>query len=250
MRIAQISDLHLGRRRAGASPAEIAGEIGLNLATLHTLDATLAELRAQRFDLVAFTGDLLDVSRRRPNREALRFEGYQRLRWRLDVCGLPYCVLPGNNDNAAMMRHVWPEPPFDEVVDGWRVMAFWDELDDQREAFRPSAEMARFAAALADPRPQVQLQHYLTRPECPPHTPNRLRGYAEMAAKLAGASHPTVIVSGHHHDPLPTTVEGAATYVNGPAYGVTPFAWRALTIDEQGARFEDNSAANDKGRLA
>ena len=96
MLIAQISDLHL---LPGGAPWRG------NIDTAGMLDAAITRLNAlrPRPELVVLSGDLADAG---------GAETYRELARRLARLELPYALMPGNHDDRAALREVFPEQPF------------------------------------------------------------------------------------------------------------------------------------------
>ncbi len=90
MNIAQISDLHLGQKKRPDV------DVGANL--LKVLD----DIAGQGVDLIVVSGDLVQ--------EEDDEESCVALRERLDACGPPWRVTPGNHDDRQLLTRVFGLP--------------------------------------------------------------------------------------------------------------------------------------------
>lgn len=109
----QLSDLHLlpaGKVLFGSQPAERLDQ-ALDCVTRQFADASL----------VVLTGDLVEDE---------WAASYQTLRASLQKINQPYVLLPGNHDDRALMKKVFPEQIFDEhgFMQSWRDV----DVGDQR----------------------------------------------------------------------------------------------------------------------
>ena len=122
MKIIQVTDVHLGRRR------EIRYGANLN----ERLDRCIDHINQRHSDatLCVFTGDLTETGAP---------ESYADLRAALNTLSVPYRLLPGNHDRRANLVATLPENPVDEngfvqsVHDtGKEVLLFLDCLAEGR----------------------------------------------------------------------------------------------------------------------
>ena len=115
-RVAQITDLHLRQTLAGSSSC--VDRRSREMPQL--LAKALRHLAGHNVDMVALTGDLVDVPNyilehddyyAYPCQEILAAAetDYRWLKETLEQAGLPYMVLPGNHDAEAVMRRVFGE---------------------------------------------------------------------------------------------------------------------------------------------
>jgi len=238
MRIGHLSDSHLRRSIPGTS--EIA--IRLCREAPRLLEAALAALRAEGADIVVVTGDLLDLPGYQLDgdssaelRAAVR-EDYELVRELLDASGLPYLVVPGNHDDAAIMGEVFAErgQPGTGVLEfgGVRFAAFWDAADPAtHEPLRVGAELDLFTELAADAALQVHLQHYLLTEPPKLDWPYSYATRAELVGALTASGALRLVLSGHYHPGRPLTREGGVFFSTDEALCEFPHRYRSYDID-------------------
>ncbi len=232
MRIAQITDLHIGFEPG--NPQE---------QNSRRLAAVLARLRALAPDLVLATGDLTERGDR---------ESYWQLRILLEASGLPFRLLVGNHDRRDGLESVFPGSCdrlgfVHQVIelDGLRVVAL-DTLEEGRHSGAFCAARAAWLdsalAAAPDVPTLVALHHppletgiaWMTTPAGAPWT-RRLEAVLER--------HPQVrlLVAGHIHRPIAAGFAGRPLFVcpaSAPqlALDLSPLPdkpdGRAMVVDE------------------
>ncbi|MFN7173245.1 MAG: phosphodiesterase [Thermaurantiacus tibetensis] len=199
MRIAQITDLHIGFEPD--NPDE------QNARRLAAVLARLAELQP---DLVLATGDLTEHG---------DGQGYARLRALLDASGLRFRFLVGNHDCRAAFAAVFPGWQADDGfvhhaadIGGLRIVAL-DTLEEGRHSGAFCSERARWLEARlaeAPDRPTlVALHHPPVETGIAWMTAPRNAPWAERLAAVI-ARHPQVrlLVAGHIHRTMATTFAG------------------------------------------
>jgi histidinol-phosphate phosphatase family protein len=226
MRIAHITDPHI--RRAIPGPSSHPERRARESAGLLTL--ALADARARGADVIALTGDVVDVPPHlfSPDRasatgieaqagsatgnpadaalwRAVR-EDYRWVRAQLDACGLPWVALPGNHDAIDLMRQELGDQDVDVTVEGAdglrvRLLSFWDREHDLHVPRRVLEERRRLDAALTDPdpTPQVHLQHYAIAPHFDLAYPLNYLEADELRERIVGSGRVALSLSGHHH---------------------------------------------------
>lgn len=250
MRIAHITDLHLRHHLPGSAP----DNTRRSRRSLELLREALQQARRHGADLVALTGDLLDVPAwlARPvpgfihdpaafwQQAALR--DYQLLRNVLEDSGLPYMVLPGDTDDPMLMAQVFPRE--DEVRDmsGFRIVSFSDCLYQGRTPRRFLSPRMRWKQLLADQSspPQIHLQHYLMQDPPGDSQPDVTRQavgacYEEAPSMLRAitAAGPRVhlMLSGHHHPGTLLSRVEQTWFSAGTALCNWPHRWRMIEVN-------------------
>jgi hypothetical protein len=222
MRLAQITDLHARRHLPGSSDSARRR----SREAFDRLPRTLADLAKLEIDLLALTGDLLDVPdgvESEPAWQAAAEADYGLLRAMLEAAGLTWLELPGNHDWQPAMRRVFGDRPRTLSLGGYRVVSFWDCEGPGHVPFRPPAERQRFDRALARPQPQVHLQHYLIAPDLPDAGwPYNYAEAAELRAAMAAGGQVSLCLAGHYHDGTDLLRDGPTTFAVGPAYAHAP----------------------------
>ncbi len=256
MRIAQITDLHLRHHQPGTA--------GVNARRSREMPRrfaqALAEAKRQGADLVAVTGDLLDMPGwvMRPGRGfvwddpapwmATAEADYRLVKELLDGSGMRYVVLPGNHDLPELMWQVFGrgEDVFD--LRGHRIVRFCDEEHECHIARRFLEERRRFDAVLADEQspPQVHLQHYVLTPELNQGYPHTYAEGQELTRRV-GAGPVRLCLSGHYHRGTPLMREGNATFAVGPAFCQWPFPWRMYELGAGGVLMQEHVLEKERG---
>ena len=158
LRLAQITDLHLRWHQPGTSPSfkrrsRLMPEL---------LAEAIEQIKALDVDLLALTGDVLDVpdyviandewiAHDRAQWLAEAEQDYQMIRGLLDASGLTYRVLPGNHDNQPAMALVFGDQSRTFDVAGHRVVCFWDREGEYHVPRRLGRE--RMLMASSNPLP-------------------------------------------------------------------------------------------------
>jgi histidinol-phosphate phosphatase family protein len=210
-------------------------------------EQALGEVKRLGADLVAATGDLLDmpgwvVGPRwgfEPDNPgpwlAAAEADYRLMKELLDASGMRYVVLPGNHDSPALMWKVFGRK--DDIFDlaGHRVVRFCDEEYECHLARRFLKERERFDAVLAEENspPQVHLQHYVLTPRLNQGYPHTYDEGDELTRRVA-AGPVRLCLSGHYHTGTPLSKQGNAVFAVGPAFCQWPFPWRMYEIQEGG----------------
>ncbi|MCG8547232.1 MAG: metallophosphoesterase, partial [Alphaproteobacteria bacterium] len=174
-RILHFTDMHLRHHQPGSArqPERLSREMP------SALDRLTEKAKALAPDVVVLTGDVLDVpddviegepadGRALADWHAEVEADFRMVRDWFDATGIPYVVIPGNHDDEAIFRRVFPEstPIIDKA--GIRFFCFWDDLSPERQPRRTGDRRDLFDAALTaaeHARPQVHVQHYTIVPE-------------------------------------------------------------------------------------
>lgn len=255
MRIAQITDFHL--RQATPGTASMPRRRSREMAKL--LERALAQIAAQRVDLLAVTGDLVDVPNwliqpvpgftldvPEPWRRAV-LEDYRLIRRMLDATGLRYCVLPGNHDHEELLWQVFdPDANVIEVA-GHRVVRFCDREHDAHVPRRFIPERDRFDAELSrkDGLPQVHLQHYLIAPALNESYPHAYGESEFLANCIEQSGVVRLSLSGHYHAGTELIERGPARFATGPAFCDAPFRWRVYDLSNAQITFTEHALGDD-----
>ncbi|MGI9476800.1 MAG: metallophosphoesterase family protein [Hyphomicrobiaceae bacterium] len=250
-RILHLTDLHLRQHQPGSAgvPDRLSREM---TRILDTLSRRLAPLAV---DLIAVTGDLLDV----PDEiiEGGAPTGHHRDAWLLAVeqdlhlvrewlqaQHRPYVICPGNHDHPVSVAKVFPEAS--EIVDalGYRFFCFWDELGPDRQPRRTGSRLDLFDRSLmADEHdvPQIHIQHYAIEP------PIRHKGWQYeyvgaqvMKQRLEESRRVRAVLSGHYH-PGSLVNESHVLYSGAPSFCERPHRFRVYDFsDSEGVRVEEH----------
>jgi Icc protein len=136
LRLLQISDPHL----FGPTDAALRGVV-----TRRSLEAVLRHARAHHGNATALllTGDLVNDD---PG-------GYATVRELLGDLGKPVWCLPGNHDDAEIMRRELSQPPFSvgghHDLDAWRIVMLDSCVPGKAHGHLSASELARLDDALA-----------------------------------------------------------------------------------------------------
>ncbi|MBI2978719.1 MAG: metallophosphoesterase [Rhodospirillales bacterium] len=246
VRILHLTDLHLRQAIPGtATKAE-----RLSRAMPAALERLSAKLPALAADVVALTGDLLDV----PDVEAGGLGGndappspalaqhaeadYRLMKDWLESTGLPYLVIPGNHDHEAIYDRVFGAPPAVRDLAGVRFVAFRDELDADRTPLRTGARRALFEEAVAgdgmDGPWQVHLQHYMIHPPTVAGWRYNYRGSRRMKRMIEQAGRVRAVLSGHYHPGSLTVSRDGVHYSVPPAFCSAPHPFRLMDVAADG----------------
>ena len=223
MKIAQISDLHL---TVDGQP--LYGRVDTETAWRHALQRAIS----LGPDWLVLTGDLAEGGQE---------SAYRRLRDSLAACPCPYALLPGNHDDRATLREVFPEQPWSsgdlccqrrEGEGGWLLLL---------DATVPGSEYGEFGEAqeswlsrqMARGWPSLLFMHQ------PPFAVgidymDSIRCRGEDALRRLLAEYPQqqveAILCGHIHRSVFTTFAGhPALVAPSPAHQIAidagPLAW-------------------------
>ena len=247
MKLAQITDLH-ARFHLPGSAVQNKRE---SRAVFDLLPAALEAVAAWEPDLLAVTGDLLDVplchlypsdyypdpvEAWRPLIEA----DYLELKRLLDASGLRYTVLPGNHDHEPSMWRVFdPEPRCFDVA-GHRVYRFHDREWHRNVPRRIDRERLLFGEAMDDTSglPQIHLQHYPVAPAIDSWYPYNYAEADELRRRTAASGKVALSLAGHYHDGCELLRDGEAGFAVGPVFGQAPFRVARYEIADGGVAIE------------
>lgn len=246
VRILHLTDLHL--RCAIPGTASKRERLSREMpAALKRLSARLAALAA---DVIALTGDLLDVPdidggglgaddvAPSPTLAGQAEADYRLMREWLDSTRLPYLVIPGNHDHEGLYDRVFGAAPAVRDVRGLRFVSFRDELDAARTPLRTGARRALFERTLADAGDgpwQVHLQHYMIDPPTVAGWRYHYRGARRMKRMIDGAGRVRAVLSGHYHPGSLAVSRNGVHYSVPPAFCSAPFPFRLIDIAADGA---------------
>lgn len=260
MRIAHLTDMHLRhqlpapcvvpRRRSHDMPARVA--------------EALANIRQRDIDLLAVTGDLVDVPDWIEQPLAgftyddaaawrdMAIKDYRLVRSLLDDSGLRYVVLPGNHDAESIMWQVFDPDANECDVAGHHVARFCDREQESHAPHRYVPQRLRWRELVAakDGLPQIHLQHYIFNASADQHYPHAYAGAAFMRAANAASARVRLCLSGHYHRGLPLTRDGTCHFSVAPAFCEWPHPWREYDLDDDGRSCEatDHRLGHDPAR--
>lgn len=247
MRIAHFTDLHarwhlpgtptVARRRARQMPELFA--------------QALERVCGESIDLIAVTGDLLDVpgyilsgddyyDYRRDLFEAEAEADYRLFRELLEATGVPYLVLPGNHDDMAVMTRLFGPANTSIDLAGHRVATFWDRDFEAHVPRRYDRERRHLLSLLADESglPQVHLQHFMITPILNDGWPYSYWEGDHLRRLLADSGKVRLALSGHRHSGWEPVADGACTFVCGKAFCDFPHCYQVIEVDDHGVGFE------------
>ncbi len=240
IRIAHITDLHARQVQPGsAGMVQRRSRIMFEL-----LSRTLGDLRSQSIDLLAVTGDLLDVpdfllshddyydwrpSEWRRDAEA----DYRLMKQTLDACGIPYIVLPGNHDLDEAMWRVFDRADNERSIKGYRVLRFCDREGDCHVPRRLERARVLWESALSDGdiRPQIHLQHYVITPDLSEGYPHSYYEHEQIRSRNASSGKVVLSLSGHYHAGTELIRDSACHFATTPAFCEFPNAYRIFDIE-------------------
>jgi len=257
MRIAQITDLHLRQHLFGTA----ANNLRRSRSMMQMLPLALREAKNLGADMVAITGDLLDVpdwlllprpgfiyDDPAPWREAV-VRDYQDLKHVLDASGVPCMVLPGNHDDPELMWRVFD--PTANVMDvaGVRVARFCDREWDNHIPRRFAAERLRWEAMLGEDghtQAQVHLQHYVLTPPLNHGWPHAYAEGEELARRTNASRRVRLCLSGHYHAGTGMIRFEHTVFATGPSFSMSPFPWRMYDVRDDAVSMTEH----DMGAVA
>lgn len=212
-------------------------------------------LELLKVDLIAVTGDLLDVPDEIIEGGAPR--GHDRAAWldavEQDLClirewlqakHLPYVICPGNHDHVTTLAKVFPEAS--DVVDaaGFRFFCFWDELGPDRQPRRTGSRLDLFDRSLTAAEhdlPQIHIQHYTIEPPIL-HKGWRYEyvGAQSMKQRLEASRRVRAVLSGHYHAGS-LVRDGDVLYSGAPSFCEQPHRFRIYDCsDSECVRVENH----------
>ena len=243
MRLLHLTDLHMRQALIGTAGSQ--ERLSRDIPVI--LDRLEKKLDDWTPDIIAITGDLLDVPDRvvdgsLEKTDPEQFQGsieqsvadYCWIRAWLEATGREWIVIPGNHDHRGAFYDVFGGVLPDKYMNGWRFVGFDDELDDARSPFRPKFEMSRFVKALepeGTPVPQIHLQHYILSPRV---VRRSLYSYSPGSGILDRTERSGVVrctISGHFHPGAFCRNANGIVYSTAPAFCERPFPIRLVDFD-------------------
>ncbi|MBR0650275.1 hypothetical protein GXW78_11430 [Roseomonas terrae] len=240
--IFHVTDLHL--RQALPGHAGHLHRLSRRMPAL--LDALSGRIAAVAPDLVAVTGDLLDVPHALLDGEPghdLRaitqaaLADYLLVRRWLDSLGRPWMVLPGNHDHGPAFDVVFGSEPVTRPCGHLTIHAFHDWEQAGNQALRIGPSRRHFEQAIAASgveTDEVHLQHFLVRPHVDYHYPLLYGDADDIARRVADAPGRRLLLSGHWHEGTPMVQVGNALMGACPAFCEPPHRFRVFRIDPGG----------------
>ena len=203
IRLVQITDFHLL-----ADPARAMMGINTEQSFLAALD--LACRSQGRIDLFLMTGDLAQD----PGAAT-----YRRLRGHLDALPAPCYCLPGNHDEAGLIRsslaggHVFYQPQI--LLDGWQILCLDSTLPNDPGGLLAQDQLDLLEASLAgqsDRHALVCLHHSPLPTGAEWLDTMILANHAELFALLRRFPQAKAVVFGHIHQALESRREGLSLF--------------------------------------
>lgn len=233
-----VTDLHLRQALPGHNGH--VHRLSRHLPAL--LDRLSERIAAIAPDLVAVTGDLLDVPHALLDREPghdLRaitqgaLADYLLVRRWLDSLGRDWMVLPGNHDHGPAFDVVFGSEPVTRCCGHLTVHAFHDWEQAGNQALRigpPRRHFEQAVAAATAATDEVHLQHFLVRPHVDYHYPLLYGDADDIAQRVAQAPGRRLLLSGHWHEGTPMVQLGNALMGACPAFCEPPHRYRVFHI--------------------
>ncbi|WP_269620174.1 phosphodiesterase [Zhongshania aquatica] len=184
--VVQISDCHLGAEH---------GDTLLGMDTDNSLDAVLATVAEECpcIDLLVVSGDIAADG---------AVESYRRLFARLDGLAAQVVWLPGNHDDASLMRSVVGDQMMPTVVDlgAWRLGFLNSAVSGEVGGLLADDQLSALSSIADSDRPTlVFLHHHLKALDCRWLDEQRVQNADQVFALVEGKNHIKAFVSGHVH---------------------------------------------------
>ncbi|WP_424811533.1 metallophosphoesterase family protein [Roseococcus sp. YIM B11640] len=238
-RILQVTDFHLRR----ALPGHNGHVHRLSRHLPQLLEALALRIDEEAPDLVAVTGDLLDVPHALLDldkaydlktlvRQSLA--DYRLVRDWLQSLGRPWMVLPGNHDYAPAFDVIFGGAPRWMRLGGLEVHAFHDWELAGNQALRVGEERRRFEAVLAaatEASEELHLQHFVVQPWVDYNYPLLYGDADDIAQRAAEAPGRRLLISGHWHGGTEMVRQGHATMGACPGFCEPPHPYRVFEME-------------------
>jgi predicted MPP superfamily phosphohydrolase len=228
MRLAQITDLHL------AFPAALPhseNTQAFSAATLASFYRALDRIAGEHVDLIALTGDILDIQEelfeqtskdaakaRELEEEALSF--YRQIKSELSARFATFLVLPGNHDQWEAFEIVFGEEAREMTIDGYRCISFWDRERAGHVPERLGDERLRFVQALKEGLEgrQIHFQHFPIEEVDNSLYPYNYRDHGVLQKKILVSGKVLLCLSGHFHPGTELVKTGPTYFKTCPAF--------------------------------
>lgn len=243
VRILQVTDFHLRASLPGHNGH--VHRLSRHLPKL--LEALAPRIRDEAPDLVAVTGDLLDVPHALLDGDKSydlktivqqSLADYALVRRWLEGLGRPWMVLPGNHDYGPAFDVAFGTSPEVMQLGECAVHAFRDWEQAGNQALRIGPSRARFEQLLenaTETSREVHLQHFVVRPHVDYNYPLLYGDSDDIAARVAQAPGRRLLLSGHWHGGTPMVAIGQAQSAVCPAFCEPPHPYRVFDIAADGA---------------
>lgn len=243
LKILQVTDFHLRWALAGHN-----GHVHrLSRHVPKLLDALTPRISDETPDLVAVTGDLLDVPHALLDGDKTydlktivqqSLADYALVRRWLEGLGRPWMVLPGNHDYSPAFDVAFGTSPEVMQFGKFAVHAFRDWEQAGNQALRIGPSRARFEHLLenaTETSREIHLQHFVVRPHVDYNYPLLYGDSDDIAARVAQAPGRRLLLSGHWHGGTPMVTIGHAQSAVCPAFCEPPHPYRVFEIAADGA---------------
>ena len=232
MRIAHLSDFHARRHVAGHPQilkrrARLAPDL---------LAQAIAEISTHSPDVLAVTGDLVDVPFYGMNDPEILDRTKQDLdllKGIINRIDCPVIYLYGNHDHPGSFRDIFGDQTLDQTIDGYRFVTFLDDEVRDNTAERLGDQRERFDRVLSDsdPTPQIHLQHYVLWPERNEGYPHSYRDSTDLKTRITESGKVTLSLSGHYHAGVDAYEEDGTWFATSRAFCEHPHPYRLYEID-------------------
>lgn len=243
LKILQVTDFHLRQ----ALPGHNGHVHRLSRHVPKLLEAMTQRIANEAPDLVAVTGDLLDVPHALLDGDKTydlktivqqSLTDYALVRRWLEGLGRPWMVLPGNHDYGPAFDVAFGTSPEVAQFGDVAVHAFRDWEQAGNQALRLGASRARFEHLLENATEtslEVHLQHFVVRPHVDYNYPLLYGDSDDIAARVAQAPGRRLLLSGHWHGGTPMVTIGHAQSAVCPAFCEPPHPYRVFELAADGS---------------
>jgi predicted MPP superfamily phosphohydrolase len=235
MRIAHISDPHLRHHLPGTASIPTR----LSRAMPERFAAALEQIRALNPDLLVISGDLIDYpldALDDPTAQEQGRKDYALIAGLLADLPFAIVIVRGNHDHPNLFAELFGEVATEQVVQGYRVLAFNDDEGAHFVPERVGQESARFRTALADTAslPQIHIQHYVVWPERNDDYPHTYGRGAEMRDAIIASGNVLLVLCGHYHVGVPLFLDKGVWFATARAFAEAPHPFYLYDLDEEG----------------
>lgn len=242
-RIAHFTDMHLRWHQSGsaADPLRLSREMPALLERFSKC------LKGHSPDVLVMSGDVLDTPGAvlkggspddKTHGEWIKDAkaDFTLVKQWFEATGIPYVIVPGNNDHEGAFASVFRGPPEPIDIAGMRFFCFWDELSDEQQPLRTGPRKALFDAAMNDNLhncPQIHVHHYMIAPAT--FAKNKHYQYSiadELKADMERTGRVRAVLSGHYHPG--SLMDGVTVHSGAPAFCEAPHPYRLYDLFEDG----------------
>lgn len=242
-KIAHVSDFHLRHHL----PGPVRGETRLGRLVPTLLPPVIEDLREQKVDFLAVTGDLLCYQYRDdigPETSGQAIQDLHLLKGILLEVGCPIVVIPGNHDPEELVHRVFGPFPEERSIKGFRVLCFRDSYVPGDFPGRVEKERDRLVKVLADddPRAQIHLRHGVIWPTDGNLRERRRADRRSLAESIGRSGRVRLVLSGHRHAGFPPSWVCGTVFSTVPGFSDPPHPYRIYSLRDGVFTSEQRSA--------